>query len=168
MRTLLFIACAFLIVACASHISTTSTQTGKYSEDLSGVRPKVDVQQDESVVQSQTNVRKQTTYVEPTHTVNKQLDEVLDSISALNLSQKYVDGYTIQVYSGTKREDALNVKKQLVISFPELESDIQFQQPNFRVKVGKYLQQLDAQKDYMALRRTFPNAILIPDKISIN
>lgn len=167
MRRLIFIVCVLLLAGCASHISTTSTQTGKYSEDLSGVRPKAEVQHDESTAQ-QTNERKQTTYVEPTHSVNKQLDQVLDSINTLNLSQRYVDGYTIQVYSGTKREDALNVKKQLVMSFPEMESDIQFQQPNFRVKVGKYLQQLDAQKDYMALRRAFPNAILIPDKISIN
>lgn len=168
MRTLLLFVCALFLAGCASHISTTSTQTGKYSEDLSGVRPKAETQRDDSAVQPQTNERKQTVYVEPTHAVNKQLDEVLDSISSVNLSQKYVDGYTIQVYSGTKREDALNVKKQLVISFPEMESDIQFQQPNFRVKVGRYLQQLDAQKDYMALRRAFPNAILIPDKISIN
>ena len=170
MRTLLFFTSVVFLAGCASHISTTSTQTGKYSEDLSGVRPKAEMQHDESasVVQQQTNERKHTTYVEPTHAINKQLDEVLDSINSLNLSQKYVDGYTIQVYSGTKREDALNVKKQLVISFPDIESDIQFQQPNFRVKVGRYLQQLDAQKDYMALRRVFPNAILIPDKISIN
>ena len=168
MRRLLVIVCVFSLGGCASHISTTSTQTGRYSEDLSGVRPKTEVQQDESIVQQQTNERKQTTYIEPTHSVNKQLDHVLDSINALNLSQRYVDGYTIQVYSGTKREDALNVKKQLVLSFPEMDSDIQFQQPNFRVRVGKYLQQLDAQKDYMALRRAFPNAILIPDKISIN
>jgi hypothetical protein len=168
MRTRLFFIGVLFLAGCASHISTTSTQTGKYSEDLSVVRPKAEVQHDESVVQQQTNERKQTAYVEPTHAINKQLDEVLDSISSLNLSQKYVDGYTIQVYSGTKREDALNVKKQLVISFPEMESDIQFQQPNFRVKVGRYLQQLDAQRDYMALRKAFPNAILIPDKISIN
>ena len=167
MRIVLFIACFLLLAGCASHISTTATQTGKYSEDLSSVRPKVELQPDE-VTSQETNAPKQATYVEPAHTVNKQLDLVLDSISRFNLAQKYIDGYTIQVYSGTKRDEALDVKKKLLISFPDIESDIQFQQPNFRVKAGKYLQQLDAQKDYMSLRRVFPNAIIIPDKVAIN
>jgi len=147
-------------------VVTTSTQTSKYSEDLSTVRPKVDVQQ-ETVVQSP-NERKETAYVEPTHTVNKQLDAVLDSINRINISRKYVEGFTIQVYSGPKKDEALNLMKQLYISFPEIQSEMQFQQPNFRVKAGKYYEQLEAQKDYMALKRSFPNAIIIPDKIALN
>jgi uncharacterized protein YebE (UPF0316 family) len=51
-------------------------------------------------------------FVEPTvYTVNKQLDAVLDSIDRINLTRKFVEGFTIQVYSGLKREDALNVRK---------------------------------------------------------
>lgn len=168
MRIILYVICVLFLAGCASHISTTSIQTGKYSEDLSSVRPKVAVQVESTTVSQETTAPKQTTYLEPTHSVNKQLDKVLDSISSINISQKYIEGYTIQVYSGTKREDALDVKKKLVMSFPDIDSDIQFQQPNFRVKAGKYLQQLDAQKDYMTLRRAFPNAIIIPDKIAIN
>lgn len=168
MRIILYVVCFLFLTSCASHLSTTSTQSGKYSEDLSVVRPKVEVQAEGTTTSQETTAPKQTTYSEPTHTINKQLDEILDSISSINLSQKYIEGYTIQVYSGTKREEALDVKKKLVMSFPTIDSDIQFQQPNFRVKAGKYLQQLDAQKDYMTLRRAFPNAIIIPDKISIN
>lgn len=168
MRFTFCLVCFLFLAGCASHITTTSTQTGKYSEDLSTVRPKVELMTEENSITQQANESKQVTYIEPSHTINKQLDEVLDSISRFNLSQKYVEGYTIQVYSGTKKEEALSVKKQLVMSFPDIEADVQFQQPNFRVKVGKYLQQLDAQKDYMSLKRMFPTAILIPDKIAIN
>jgi len=150
-----------------SHVSTTSTQT-KYSEDISSLRPKTVLEPDETTTSPETNGQKQTAYVEPTHNINKQLDAVLDSISRIHLGQKYIEGYSIQVYSGTKRDEALDVKKKLVLSFPGIESDIQFQQPNFRVKAGKYLEQLDAQKDYMRLRHAFPNAIIIPDRININ
>jgi hypothetical protein len=100
--------------------------------------------------------------------VNSQVDTVLDSIYRQNLSKGFVDGYTIQVYSGIKREDALNNKKKMSQSLPDLESDVQYMQPNFRVRTGKYLTRLGAQKDYLAVKRYFPNAIVIPDKIPIN
>jgi hypothetical protein len=36
------------------------------------------------------------------------------------------------------------------------------------VKIGKYFTRLDAQKDYMAIKRYFPGAIVVPDKILLN
>jgi hypothetical protein len=157
------------MMSCAVPKSTTTTShPSKYSEDLSVVRPKIEIPKgDTTVLQTQTD-RKQTAYVEPRYAVNQQLDGVLDSISSINRAQKSIDGFTIQVYSGSKREEALNIKKQLTTSLPEIESDVQYAQPNFRVKAGKYLHRIDAQKDYMTLKRYFPNAIVIPDKISIN
>lgn len=112
--------------------------------------------------------RDQKLYVEPQHTVNKQLDAVLDSIDRINLVRKFVEGFTIQVYSGLNREEALNAKKQLTTSIPSLESDLQYTQPNFRVKTGKYFTRLEAERDYEQVKRYFPAAIVVPEKISIN
>lgn len=99
--------------------------------------------------------------------MTEQVHSILDSIYSENLSKGFVDGYTIQVYSGIKREDALEIKKKMTQSLPELESDVQYRQPNFRVRSGKYLTRLEAQKDYLAIKRVFPNAIVIPDRIEI-
>jgi hypothetical protein len=157
------------MMSCATHQSTTtSTQAGKYSEDLSVVRPKIDAPKGDTAIVQTNNERQQTAYVEPKAAITQQLDEVLDSISSINKTQKFIDGFTIQVYSGSKREEALNIKKQLNASLPDVDSEVQYVQPNFRVKAGKYLHRLDAQKDYMTLKHQFPNAIVIPDKISIN
>lgn len=112
--------------------------------------------------------KKQKATAEPKYSVNKKLDAVLDSIDRINLRRNFIDGFTIQVYSGLKREDALNAKKELTSSLPELESEINYLQPNFRVKVGKYFSRIDAQKDYVAVKKYFPNAIVIPDKVAIN
>jgi hypothetical protein len=157
------------MMSCASHQGTTTTtsQSSKYTEDLSVVRPKIETVSDTAIVQTENN-RKQTAYVEPKFAINQQLDEVLDSISRINRTQKYIDGFTIQLYSGSKREEALNIKKQLTTSLPDIDSEVQYVQPNFRVKAGKYLQRIDAQKDYVAVKRHFPNAIVIPDRIAIN
>jgi hypothetical protein len=148
--------------------TTGVQQDGKYSEDLSGLRPRVEESTETVVVTPDKNKRDPKAYVEPQHTVNKQLDTVLDSIDRINLTRKFVEGYTIQVYLGMKREDALNVKKQLTISLPQLESELQYQQPNYRVKTGKYFTRLEAEKDYAQVKQYFQAAILVPDKIAIN
>lgn len=155
-----------LLAGCKSYQSTTTTQTGKYTEDLSSLRPKAEGTLDSATSTQQ--VIKKTTYVEPKYNVNKQLDNVLDSINRINLNRKFVDGFTIQVYSGLDREAALDAKKSLATSLPDLESEVHYNQPNFRVKAGKYFNRLEAQKDFIAIKKVFPSAIVIPDKIEIN
>jgi hypothetical protein len=170
MRYSIFIALiSILIAGCSSKVTTTGTSgTGKYSEDLSVWRPDT-VKPVDSVATSPFPERTRTNrYVEAQHSVTAQVDAVLDSIYEQNLGKGFVDGYTIQVYSGIKREDALNNKKKMTQSLPDLESDVQYMQPNFRVRTGKYLTRLEAQKDYLVVKRYFPNAIVIPDRIPIN
>jgi hypothetical protein len=147
--------------------TTTSSQVGKYSEDLSMWRPKVE-DAAEVAPEQEKNRRDPKVTVEPMFTVNKQLDAVLDSIDRINLTRKFIDGYTIQVYAGLKREDAMNVKKQLTSVMPALESELQYVQPNFKVMVGRYFTRLEAEKDYEQIKRYFPAAIVVPDKIAIN
>ena len=158
-----------LLLGCASKVTTSGTSgTGKYTEDLSVWRPEAEKKVD-SVKAAPANARTRTNqYVEARNSIDGQVDTVLDSIYTENRSKGAIDGYTIQVYSGIKREDALNVKKKLSQSLPELESDVQYRQPNFRVRAGKYFTRLEAQKDYLEVKHHFPNAIVIPDRIPIN
>ncbi|HKZ38887.1 MAG TPA: hypothetical protein VJ184_14595 [Chryseolinea sp.] len=161
--------CGLWLVGCASPRNTTvSSPSAGYSEDLSIWRPKTD-----TPVTTPTNSKgsiepNKTQYIEPKYAVNKQLDTVLDSIDRYNLSRKFIDGFTIQIYSGLKREDALNSKKRLAGSLPDIKSEVEYTQPNFRVKAGQYFNRLDAQRDYIMIKRYFPSSIVIPDKVSIN
>src|SRR4051812_29765256 len=106
----------YLVVGCATPKATTTSAntstsaSGGYSEDLSALRPKVEAPKD-TVVPKTNDKPKTTVYVEPKYAVNEKLDAVLDSIDKINLAKKFVEGFTIQVYSG-KREEALNTKKQ--------------------------------------------------------
>lgn len=159
-----------LLIGCAGPKKTTtstSTAGAKYSEDLSIYRPKPEAAPTKTTT-TQDNTRKQTPYVEAKYSVNKKLDAVLDSIDRINVQRNFIDGFTIQVYSGLKREEALNAKKELASTLPDIDSEVQYSQPNFRVKVGKYFSRLDAQKDYAEVKRYFPTAIIIPDKVAIN
>jgi hypothetical protein len=169
-RLLTFVFAAVFIAACSSKVSTTgATSDRKYSEDLSVLRPKVQMPADtgKQVTATGNSGGSNTVYLEPRHTVNAQLDAVLDSIDRINLANGMVDGFTIQLYSGKQQDEALNVKKQIAQAMPDLEADILFSQPNFRVRAGKYINRFAAQKDFMAVKKLFPNAILIPERIPI-
>jgi hypothetical protein len=174
MQRLIFIV-LIIAVSCAPKVTTTSpgttTAAGKYSEDISSWRPKdvvTDTIKNKNTPSENISGHQPTQYVEAKYAVNQSLDAVLDSISRINLANGHIDGFTIQIYSGLKREEALNVKKDLSVALPELDAEVQYVQPNFRVRAGKYYDRLQAQKDYLTIRKHFPNAIVIPDRIPIN
>jgi hypothetical protein len=78
-----------------------------------------------------------------------------------------VDGYTIQIYSGQNREEAMDSKKKISIDLPDMTANLQYQQPKFRVTVGRYYTKLEANEDLVRLRTSFAAAILVPEKIQI-
>jgi hypothetical protein len=99
--------------------------------------------------------------------VNGKVDEVLDSIALFNKSRLFIDGYTIQIYSGLKREEAMNAKKKIADEAQGLTAELNYIQPKWRVKTGSYFTRLEAQRDLHRLKRIFPNAILIPEKVAL-
>jgi hypothetical protein len=160
-----------VLIGCAAPKSTTTSSptasSSGYTEDLSAVRPKAQGGNtvDTAVTKTPAGV-KNTSYVEPKVAVNAEIDAVLDSIDHLNIARKYVDGFTVQVFSG-KREDAINVRKQLASLVPDINSEIQFTEPIFRLKAGKYFNWIDAQADYALIKKYFPAALVIPEKIPL-
>lgn len=136
-----------------------------YFEDLSKWRPKVELRVEKKNKDSIAQKNNQPT--ELTKTVNAQVDAVLDSIDQLNVTRKYIDGYTIQIYSGQKKDEAMNIKKKMQEDVPQLTASLQYLQPKFRVTVGKYYSRLEAQPDLLTLKRNFSTATLVPEKILI-
>lgn len=154
---------SFLLIAMGC-VAQRSNDGKTYHEDLSLVRPKFQLLVDSTKKMDGGN---QKTQVFPTRNVNAKVDFVLDSIDRLNSLRKFIEGYTIQIYSGQNREDANTAKKVLADENTGLTADLQYIQPKFRVRVGNYFSKLEAQKDLMRLKSIFPNAILIPEKIPI-
>lgn len=162
----LSLALLILQVSCVAQQGGGNTMSDSYSEDLTLARPKFEPETIDSTKGEEVLV-KQTSPIVPTHTVNKKVDYVMDSLDKLNMHRKFVDGYTIQIYSGANREEALGAKAKMTKSIDNIEAYVQYSQPKFTVTVGRYFSQLEAQKDLMRLRNYFSNAILIPEKIPI-
>lgn len=162
--------CLVALVALYSCSPSTVTQTSKtesYSEDLSVHRPKFEVKEtgdNNEKVQTVEEVK----YPEPTFDVTKQVNSVLDSIDALKANISFVDGFTIQVYSGTSSEEAKIAKGKVYSILSEEKPVLKYDEPNFKVKVGKFYSRLEAQKTFAQLKRKFPNSIIIPERIQLS
>lgn len=140
--------------------SSHAQQRRPYHEDLSRLRP-VFRPDSASVPVSRPD------YVQATHTANKAVDAMLDSIDAFYLRNKVANGFTIQVYSGQKKQEALDAARQIQIT-TDLKPDVEFIQPKFRVIAGKYFTRVEAQRYLFILQKTFPDAIIIPVKIALD
>lgn len=152
--------------SCATQQSSSTSSPGAYTEDLSVERIQFEADPKESTSAEKVDKKKNGQTI-PTKTVNTKVDAVLDSLDKLNQFRKFVDGFTIQIYSGQNREEAISARSKMVIEINDLEASVQYTQPKFRVTAGRYLSKLEAQKDMLRLKRLFPNAILVPEKISV-
>lgn len=75
-------------------------------------------------------------------------------------------GYRIQVLSTGKREEAFNAKAVLLVNFPDQKAYVMFQSPNFKVRIGNFLKQDEAEKFRKQLSFLFPKgAYIVEDAI---
>jgi len=157
-KPLLFLCFVFLTTLAWAQKNKT------HYEDLSSLRPHFETN---ASTAGKTDTLKAIEVVLPVKNINVAIDAILDSIDRFNLTRKFVEGFTIQIYSGQNREDAMNAKKKMSTISENMISYMQYQQPKFRVTVGKYLSRLEAQKDLVFLSKHFSTTILVPEKIVV-
>ena len=164
-------ACSFLVVlmvlaACSPGSIPASTDAERYKEDLSYLRPTYTGQED-TVRVEMPGATMDYSAIEPRYDVTDELNTILDSIDVLRKNARYVDGYTIQVYSGYDSEAATIARGKVYAVLPDSSPSLKFEEPNFKVKVGKYYSKLEAQKDYALLKTKFSSALIIPHRVYI-
>jgi hypothetical protein len=170
-RSIGFHARLFCVITCAIYFAITPIEASAqrankpYVEDISAYRPTFEWKADTAKKIQQYNIEVVAT--KPTNNINVRLHAILDSIDRQNLQKKFVDGFTIQIYSGQNREEATNTKQKVLQEFAVLTSSLQYVQPKWRVTVGSYFSKLEGQKDLNRLKSYFSGAILVPEKIQI-
>jgi hypothetical protein len=144
--------------------STSGVQKNTYSEDLASYRPEPFVAEEQPV-----DTLSQLTFTDSDSVdVTARLNTVLDSASIYARSTiKYIDGFTIQVYGGDDRAVAQDYRLNLIRNFPSSEPRMVFEQPNYKVRVGRYYTRLEAQNLFTEVKQVFPKAIVIPARIYI-
>ena len=105
--------------------------------------------------------------ITPTSHVNAQLDSILDTLTVINWPRT-IEGFAIQVYTGSSREDANLAKSKVYQLIPEARPKLVYDQPNFKVKMGKFYSRLQAYETYARLKRGFSNVIIVPERFRID
>jgi hypothetical protein len=94
------------------------------------------------------------------------IDFLLDTHIEMNKRHKYVDGYRIQLYSGSgqrAKHSAMEAKTGFLELFPDEKVYMSFTAPFWRVRVGNYRNRNEALELLSKLRKDFPNAYIVKD-----
>lgn len=70
------------------------------------------------------------------------------------------DFYTIQVGFGSF-EKAEKLKSEVEVDFPGWHSKIVFDSPTYRVHVGRFLTKLEAERQFIEVRKKYPESLLL-------
>lgn len=149
-----------IIVGCNSSKSTTggAAAYATYQENLTGSLP---VYPDYKTELAAIETNKVSTSVK---TVDAELNQKIDQIYEKNLLEPYFNGYSVLVYSGIDRAKAFETQEQLTENFPEIKAEMQYQEPRYLVKVGKFNYKIEAQKSFSLIKSQFPTARIIQDR----
>ena len=98
-------------------------------------------------------------------------DAYLDTAIQKNIDKNkianVIDGYRIQLFSGSERNNANALKTKFLKLFPETPAYLIYQQPYFKLRVGDYRTKIEAQNIFYKLQDDFGQFIIIPDKINL-
>ncbi|MCX2681042.1 SPOR domain-containing protein [Galbibacter sp. EGI 63066] len=68
--------------------------------------------------------------------------------------------YRIQIYNGTL-EGAQKAKQSFSNQFDDMSSDISFETPNYKVRVGNFRTRLEADRHLLQVKEKYPSAFLL-------
>ncbi|MBK6266841.1 SPOR domain-containing protein [Marivirga sp. S37H4] len=156
-----------IVVSACATTSKTSTASKSFSDDLSEFRPEVDtINMDESELSNQFRETKEN--ISPENDVTSTINEKLEILAENNAETKYVNGYAIQIYSGSSSSDAYAARDTAMNLLPEIKTTVEYQQPVYKVRVGSFTERLEVQRTLLKLKPEFPGAISVPTRIRVN
>lgn len=160
-KILLVLGLGVLMASCKTSRSSSSSASmyANYQENLSGslpVYPDYQSQLDNSATNSSNG---------SVEAIDTQLAQIDESAIQKNRSEPYFSGFTVLVFSGIDREKAFSTQNKILSDYPDLVPEMQYHQPMYLVKVGKFAHKIEAQKAFSEVKNQFPTARIIQDRI---
>lgn len=163
-----FVLAVLSAMSCASTGSASKAGGGRdYHEDLSAYRPDFTEAMDTIESPENVSVEEVTANITPEHDITSEVNMLMDNIIDLKKDIKYIDGFTVQVYTGTSKEQANAARAEVYNILPDSKPEQVYNSPNFKVKVGKFYTRREALKTLAELKSKFPAPIIIPERFSI-
>jgi hypothetical protein len=78
-----------------------------------------------------------------------------------------IDGYRIQLYFDSERSNINEARSKFIAQFPKVDTYIEYNAPNFFLKVGDFRTRLEAEKVKADIEAQFPTSFIIKEKINL-
>lgn len=91
--------------------------------------------------------------------------DLAERFVAYHASRTSVEGFRIQVFSGTSREAASRQRAEMSTLFPQRELVFFFDRPYFKVRLGAFYSRLEADQALREVRVWVPGAFVVPDRV---
>jgi hypothetical protein len=98
---------------------------------------------------------------------DQRLEKLRQIHIAIGRKTTTMEGFRIMIYSGNSRNRALGVKSQLLAMGLDQKPYLEFDAPNFVVRVGDFMDRENAILFLRDLQDQYPSAFIVPDKINI-
>ncbi len=97
------------------------------------------------------------------HSDNR-LDRLMAKKLAMSKDNNFVSVYRIQLFSGSRSGSNESLKK-IKKSHANQYANINYDQPNFKTKIGAYRTEMEAEKQLNEFRKIFPSAFVLKERI---
>ncbi len=94
------------------------------------------------------------------------LESLVEKHIAVNKKMEGIPGFRIQIFSDSgnnSKRRALQAKAKFRKSFSDIEAYIVFQAPYYKVEVGNFISQLEAERVLNKLKEFYPGAFIVAE-----
>ena len=98
---------------------------------------------------------------------NPKLNAAASKLKEINSSKQTMPGYRVQIYFGSQRSKANELRARFNSRFPDMNAVVSYHQPNFKVRAGDFRTRMEAQSKLEIIEREFPGAFVVPDEIRL-
>lgn len=98
-------------------------------------------------------------------TESKEITELVGSYREYQKAIDVQDGFRIQITYTSNREVAYKAKAQLYREFETIPSYIDYEQPNYKLRLGDFKTKLEATAFLQDVIKIYPGAFIVKDKI---
>ncbi|MBA4196373.1 MAG: sporulation protein [Chitinophaga sp.] len=86
---------------------------------------------------------------------------LLNKRASMITSAGMYKGFRLQVISTNSRDEAIRIKTDLLVKFPDQKVYLTFQSPSFKVRIGNFLKKDDAENFRNILSKYYPSGVYV-------
>lgn len=169
------IACCLCFGFCGVYAQKNKSEDKKFEDDIAAYRPMYSYQAAVfqgtpitfEVIRNTENLNLPDSLLSPKRDITKSLNKILDYVPEKVIVKLNKPGFRVQVYAGKDREEASRIKGICLNMKKDEDAYLDYDRPNYRVKVGNFLNREDAKALYKDLKRRFPEAMIVPDQVTV-